>query len=124
MLKQIALVFVLSIVLCTGLAKANISVAGVFGDHMVLQQQRPIPVWGKAGADEEVTVKLADMEKRCRAGADGKWMVSLESLKAGGSYMMTAAGFERATANWTDLRLRALMGNSSGARPRLTTTVL
>ena len=29
-----------------------------FSDHMVLQRDRPIPVWGWAPADREVTVRL------------------------------------------------------------------
>ncbi len=95
MFQKTASLFVLSIVLCAGFVRADLSIAGVFGDHMVLQQQRPIPVWGRTGTGEQVTVKLAGQEKTAKVGADGKWMVNLESLKAGGPYTMTVAAGEK-----------------------------
>lgn len=66
--------------------------AGVFGDHMVLQQGRPIPVWGRASAGEEITVSLAEQKKTVLADAAGRWRIILESMLAGGPYELTIAG--------------------------------
>lgn len=46
-----------------------------FQQGMVIQRDKPIPVWGEAGAGERVWVKLGKEEAECTAGADGKWRV-------------------------------------------------
>ena len=38
---------------------AELKLAGVFGDHMVLQRDKPVPVWGWAEPGEQVTVEFA-----------------------------------------------------------------
>ena len=62
---------------------AEVKLPAVIGDHMVLQQDKPIAIWGWAGPNEQVTVRLADKELRARASADGKWRVVFDPLKAG-----------------------------------------
>lgn len=56
--------------------------ANVFGDHMILQREKDVPVWGYSSPREEVTVTFAGQKKTTRAGADGKWMVHLDPLEA------------------------------------------
>jgi sialate O-acetylesterase len=63
-------------------AHAEVSVSKVLGDNMVLQRSMPVPVWGTAAAEEQVTVKFANQTKTARAGADGKWSVRLDALAA------------------------------------------
>ena len=58
--------------------------APVFGDHMVLQRDMPVPVWGSAAPGEEVSVRFRDQNKTTKADPDGKWLLKLEPLKAGG----------------------------------------
>ena len=41
-------------------ARADVRLAKIFGDHMVLQQKTDAAIWGWADADEEVTVTLGD----------------------------------------------------------------
>jgi sialate O-acetylesterase len=50
---------------------------------MVLQQQKPIPVWGWAEDGEKVTVQFR-WQKATTVAKDGKWMVRLQPEKAGG----------------------------------------
>ncbi len=65
----------------------------IFGDHMVLQQAKPVSIWGWAGRNEPVTVLLAGQEKKVRATADGKWQVVFDPLSAGDSALeMTVRG--------------------------------
>ena len=61
---------------------AEIKPHGLFGDHMVVQANAPIPVWGWADPGESVTVTLADKTARTTTGADGKWRVNLAPLAA------------------------------------------
>ena len=44
-------------------------------DHMVLQQDREIHIWGKADPGEKITVTLAQKASSSDADADGRWSV-------------------------------------------------
>ena len=66
--------------------------ASVFGDHMVLQREIPIPVWGTAAVGEAVTVTLAGQQARTVADARGQWMLQLPAMPAGGPFEMTVSG--------------------------------
>lgn len=68
--------------------------AGVFGDSMVLQQGRPIPIWGKASAGEEIRVRLGGQEKSVLADTSGRWRIVLEPMLAGGPYELVVSGKE------------------------------
>ena len=63
-------------------ARAELKLAAVFGDNMVLQQQMAVPVWGWTTPGANVTVKFSGQIKTVRAAADGKWLVKLGKLKA------------------------------------------
>jgi sialate O-acetylesterase len=56
----------------------------VFTDHMVLQQEMPIAIWGWAAAGEDVTVEFNGRKASIRAGDDGAWRVALPTMKADG----------------------------------------
>lgn len=60
--------------------RANVKMPAIFGDHMVLQQELKIPVWGWADAGEKVTVTLGAESAMTKTGADGKWRVDLKAL--------------------------------------------
>lgn len=70
--------------------KAELKLANVFSDHMVLQQEKPIRVWGWAKPGQGVTVRLYRQDGSAVAGAthaagdDGRWFVELPDQKADG----------------------------------------
>jgi sialate O-acetylesterase len=66
---------------CAALARAEVKLPALFSDHMVMQADTPVPVWGWAKAGEEVTVAVGAESKVTTADADGKWKVMLEPLK-------------------------------------------
>jgi len=71
------------ILLSTGQqARADVKVAPVFGDHMVLQQGMAVPVWGTANPGEKLTVKFRGQEVPTAADDAGKWLVKLAMMKA------------------------------------------
>ena len=72
-------------------AWAAVVPAALFSDNAVLQQGIPAPVWGFADNGEKVTVRFQDQELSTVA-KDGKWMVRLAPLKAGGPFSMTITG--------------------------------
>ena len=63
-------------------ARAELKLAAIFGDNMVLQQQQAVPVWGWAAPGAKVTVKFAGQTQSTHAAANGKWLVKLGKLKA------------------------------------------
>ncbi len=61
-------------------ARADVKLASPFTDHMVLQCERPVPVWGWADPGERITVEFAGQKKSVTTGADGQWRLDLEPL--------------------------------------------
>jgi sialate O-acetylesterase len=78
---------------------ANVKLASPFADHMVLQRGVPVPIWGWADRGEKVTVKLGKQTVSTTAGSDGKWMLKLNKLTAGGPFVLTASGKNTVTIN-------------------------
>lgn len=74
------------------LAPAAVRLPAVIGDNMVLQRDQAVPIWGWADAGEKVTVTILGQTKSAQADANGKWMVRLDALAAGGPHTMTVAG--------------------------------
>ena len=62
---------------------AEVRLPAVIGDHMVIQQDKPVAVWGWAGRGEKVTAGLAGASKEVRASVEGKWQVLFDPLKPG-----------------------------------------
>lgn len=61
---------------------AAVELAGVLGNHCVLQRGVKVPVWGRAGAGEEITVTFAGQTKTATADAFGRWRVELDAMPA------------------------------------------
>ena len=79
-LKSLAAVLLLGAVIpCS---RAEVKLASPFTDHMVLQRDVKVPVWGTADAGETVTVEFAGQKKSATADAHGNWLVKLDPLPA------------------------------------------
>lgn len=72
----------LTLLLTAGVASADVTLPKIFGDHMVLQQETEVPIWGKAEKGERVVVVLGDAKADATAGDDGRWSVRLKTPKA------------------------------------------
>ena len=73
-------------------ARGDVKLPALFSDHMVLQQDIAIPVWGWAVPGESVTVSIAGEKQTTTTGANGKWMVKLSPLRPGTVQQLTVAG--------------------------------
>lgn len=71
---------------------AAITLPDVIADHMVVQRDREIPVWGQAAPDAEITVTMNDKTATAKAGTDGAWEVKLPALSAGGPHQIKITG--------------------------------
>ncbi len=65
-----------------GVCRADVRPAAVFGPHMVLQRDVPLPVWGSAAPGEQVVVTFGTATGSATADADGAWRVTLPSQQA------------------------------------------
>ncbi len=88
----IAALILLPLLIFSQAALSDVTLPGIFGNSMVLQRDMEIPVWGKADPGEEVTVTLDGVTRSVNADVDGKWMVRLPKMNAGGPYRMTVRG--------------------------------
>src|ERR1041385_8830889 len=77
---------VVTVLVSTAAAAAAVRLPAVIGDHMAIQRDQPVPIWGWADPGEQVTVRMAGQEKKVAAAADGKWRVGLDPLRPGGPH--------------------------------------
>ena len=71
---------------------AEIRLPKVFNSHMVMQQEKPLVVWGWANPSETVKVQLGSQSAETRANGNGEWKVTLPAMKAGGPYSLMVSG--------------------------------
>lgn len=84
--------FVLYIILQAALCWADPSLPHIIGDHMVLQQQQEIHIWGDADPNETITVTLAGQSNSTTADEQRHWSVNLPAMQAGGPFVLTIRG--------------------------------
>ena len=78
---------ILAITLPT-IARADITLPSVIADHMVLQRDMVVPVWGRAKAGQMVDVSIVDGSGKvinsvqAKSGDDGKFMARLPAMSA------------------------------------------
>jgi sialate O-acetylesterase len=79
--------------LVLGAASADVKLPAVIGEHMVLQQNRSVALWGFADPNETVRVKAdwRNEEIETKADAYGRWKVMLETPAAGGPHELHVA---------------------------------
>ena len=61
-----------------------------FSSGAVIQRGTPIPVWGSSAPRAAVAVHFKGRVARTRAGASGRWSVTLPASPAGGPFTLTA----------------------------------
>ena len=79
--------------LVTVVRAADLSLPAIFGNHMVLQQNVLVPVWGNATPGVTVTVLFSGQSHSATADASGKWRVRLSPLRSdtrGKPFVVTA----------------------------------
>ena len=72
-------------------ARADVRLPALFSDNAVIQAGPSDSVWGWANDGEKVTVTI-DGRSASAVARDGKWLVKLPAMKAGGPFDMTITG--------------------------------
>ena len=73
----------LSLVLVSGSSlKAEVALAPIFADGMVLQRDQPLRIWGSAESGEQIVVRWEGIEVTTVGDAKRSWQVTLPALRA------------------------------------------
>ncbi len=86
---------------CSLPALANITVPNVLANHMVIQRDRPVHLWGMADPGEVVTVDFRDNHASTVTDTLGRWSLYLPPGEAGGPFPLTLHG--KNTITWNDI---------------------
>ena len=68
---------------------SQLHLSAIFSDHMILQRDKPLKIWGTAKAGETVNISLGPLKGSVSAGKDGRWLITMTAFSAGGPYVMT-----------------------------------
>jgi sialate O-acetylesterase len=69
----------------------GLSLSPLFTDHMVLQRDQPVRIFGSANAGEQVVVKFSGKELSTTTSAFGHWLAEFAPMSAGGPYDLTVS---------------------------------
>ncbi|MEP4078379.1 sialate O-acetylesterase [Haloferula sp.] len=81
-MKHHSLITIFGIALANQALALELELPTVLSDHMILQREQAVPIWGKADAGATVGVIFADQKKQAVAGADGTWRIDLDAMPA------------------------------------------
>ena len=73
-------------------AHADVRLPTVIADHMVLQRDREISLWGWADPGENVALELNGKSASTAANNDGRWSAKLPAMDPGGPFTLLVRG--------------------------------
>ncbi len=94
-MKQIVILFS-TVFMFTYSLFATVKPNSLFTDNVVLQREVQVPIWGTAADGESVTVTF-NGQTQTTVAKNGKWMVVLQPLQAGGPFTLTISGTNTVT---------------------------
>jgi sialate O-acetylesterase len=98
-MKKARHILVIALLLSAGNLLAGISLPHFFSDHMVLQRERDVAIWGTASPRAEVTIAFKDASAKTKADDKGRWRVRIRTGKADakGATLTVSSNGERVT---------------------------
>ena len=84
--------FLLAFLALGGSAAADVVLPGIISDHMLLQRDRPVRIFGKAQPGEAVSVTFRGQTAETVTDPVGRWEVWLDPLAPGPAAEMTVRG--------------------------------
>jgi len=82
-------------IISTSGVSADVRLPTLIGDHMVLQRDSKVTIWGWADPGEEIRILFHGKHVKTAAGRAGNWSTSLGPYPAGGPYDMVVTGKNR-----------------------------
>jgi sialate O-acetylesterase len=77
--------------------RADVKLPQLVSNSMILQRDAKLKIWGWAIPGEKVSVAFNGKKAKTVTGADGKWLLELPAMKAGGPYTMLIKGNNQIT---------------------------
>ena len=98
-MKKARHILIIALLLSAGNLLAGISLPHFFSDHMVLQRERDVAIWGTASPRAEVTIAFKDASAKTKADDKGRWRVRIRTGKAdaSGATLTVSSNGERVT---------------------------
>jgi sialate O-acetylesterase len=78
-------------------APSQLQLPAIISDHMVVQQNKPLAVYGTDFAGQRVTVQFGDQSDATTADPSGRWKVMVKPPPAGGPYQLSISGSSQRT---------------------------
>ena len=75
--------------------KGELTLSPLFSDHMVLQRNMPISIWGTAEAGLVISVTINNKTKTSLTNDQGKWKMRLGAMSAGGPFQIKIQGGDK-----------------------------
>ena len=93
--KKIEFIFLIVFSPFLSFLQAQVKLPRVVRDSMILQRDTKVNIWGWASPNEKVNVKFNSKSYKVTTSADGKWLLQLAPMTAGGPYTMEITGKNR-----------------------------
>jgi Domain of unknown function (DUF303). len=61
---------------------AQLLLPKILGNNMVLQRNKPVPLWGKANAGDDIAIQFNHQSKTTKADGQGNWKLTLDAMEA------------------------------------------
>lgn len=91
-MRRTILSFMLFLTMNGTLSAQEFKVPRIFSDHMVLQREVPVRLWGWDRANEKITISMDDVVISTVTDAEGRWEAYLPKQNAGGAHTITIKG--------------------------------
>ncbi|AKD03283.1 sialate O-acetylesterase [Pontibacter korlensis] len=96
-MKKLYAVLLLFLIVMNPIAPslANVGLPAIFSNHMVLQQNAEVTIWGWGKAQEPISVTTSWDQNTVKAvtSPNAKWQVKVKTPSAGGPYTVTIKGY-------------------------------
>ncbi|MBN1926346.1 MAG: hypothetical protein JW798_10975, partial [Prolixibacteraceae bacterium] len=93
-MKLISTIIILVLLFIELPLNATIKLPALVGNHMVLQQNSTVNIWGWAAPGEQVEVSVSwnDIKQQTITKPDSSWILQIDTREAGGPYTMQIKG--------------------------------
>ena len=77
-------------VLIPGICK--VKMPKIFNNHMVLQRNRPITLWGWGTPSDLISIQFGTEINLVKVDENGEWILDLPPMSAGGPFILNVKG--------------------------------
>ena len=92
MVNYVKIALLVSAVCMEAVMAHGLEVSSVIGDHMVLQRDARVALWGWDTAGTELQISFRGQTASAKADSNGKWLVRIPSGDAGGPFILKIQG--------------------------------